>query len=306
MEMRSKKDIKQSQESLAPAEPSSLDTGLRQSVTIEGDLHSGHVRLPDGELFYQMRGHGEPLVFIHGFSLDSRMWAGQVEHFCRSYRTLCYDVRGFGKSSKPLTQFTHHEDLKSLLESLQLEKVHLVGFSMGGRIALNFALHYPDSVESLAVFASNLEGARFDLRFQPDPHDIEVTKRSWLSHELFSSLHRYPELQRVVAAMVNDYSGWHWKHASLENSPEVKTIDRLHEIETRTLVVVGDADVEHAQTIARTLNSGLPNVATHTIPDCGHMLTLEVPDTCSRLLEKHLHSQSFGEDQAPSLRAPEK
>ena len=99
--------------------------------------------------------------------------------------------------------------------------------------------------------------------------------------------------------MVNDYSGWHWQHTNLEEPLEIKTIDRLHEIQTRSLVVVGDADLEPTREIADTLTNGLPHVAGHTIPGCGHMVTLEAPDACNRLLEGHLRLQSFRPDRNP-------
>ena len=86
------------------------------------------------------------------------MWQPQVEFFAREFRTISYDVRGFGKSSLPTKAYRHEDDLCALLDHLAVDRAHVVGLSMGGQIAVNFALKYPDKVATLTLLDSALDG----------------------------------------------------------------------------------------------------------------------------------------------------
>lgn len=92
-------------------------------------------------LYYEVAGSGEPLVLIHGFSLDTRMWDDQFGVFSRSYQVIRYDVRGFGRSAVPEEDsYTHADDLKRLLEYLGISTPHLLGLSMGAVLPPNMRL----------------------------------------------------------------------------------------------------------------------------------------------------------------------
>src|SRR5579884_790829 len=96
------------------------------------------------DIYYEdTGGEGAPVVLIHGHSVDLRMWPAQVLALREAgYRVVRYDVRGHGRSSVPNEGYTwpvYAEDLRALLDTLDIGKAHLVGFSMGGGIALQFA-----------------------------------------------------------------------------------------------------------------------------------------------------------------------
>src|SRR4051794_14763103 len=112
-------------------------------------------------LFYAITGAGPPLTLIHGFSLDARMWDDQLAALAQRYRVLRYDARGFGRSAVPGSErYSHAEDLRALLEYLEIEHTALIGFSMGGGIAISVALAYPALVDALIVASSLLPGRR--------------------------------------------------------------------------------------------------------------------------------------------------
>ena len=96
---------------------------------------SGLVPVDGGKLYYEAAGTGEPLVFVHGFTLDARMWDDQWEGFSDRYRVVRYDVRGFGRSDLPSGLHGHHTDLRAVIDHLGLVRPHLVGLSMGGHRA---------------------------------------------------------------------------------------------------------------------------------------------------------------------------
>ena len=102
-------------------------------------------------LYYEAVGEGEPLVLVHAGIADSRMWEGQLTAFADRYRVIRYDMRGFGMTAMVDGPFSHHEDLRGLFDSLNVERVHLVGCSMGGGAALDFALEYPQRVGNLVL-----------------------------------------------------------------------------------------------------------------------------------------------------------
>ncbi|HEY1869603.1 MAG TPA: alpha/beta hydrolase, partial [Chitinophagaceae bacterium] len=86
------------------------------------DMHSSEENfypVPDGKLFFVKKGSGPPIVFLHGFGLDHRMWESQVDFFSAHFTCIAADLRGFGKSTVPTDQqYAHHEDLMVLLDFL--------------------------------------------------------------------------------------------------------------------------------------------------------------------------------------------
>jgi pimeloyl-ACP methyl ester carboxylesterase len=98
------------------------------------------------EMSYALCGKGKYLVLIHGFTDNLNMWYNQVPEFSKQYQVLTYDVRGFGQTEK--TQGPHSmdlfaDDLQGLLKALGLRSACVLGYSMGGRIALEFCMKYP-------------------------------------------------------------------------------------------------------------------------------------------------------------------
>src|SRR5205814_2538760 len=112
-------------------------------------------------LAYQITGSGVPVVLIHWYSLDTRMWEPQIDAFARTYQVIAYDVRGFGKSAPVGDEsYSSVDDLKGLLDFLRIEQAHFIGLSMGGGIASAFAAVHPTTVRSLVLVDSILWGYR--------------------------------------------------------------------------------------------------------------------------------------------------
>ena len=91
------------------------------------DTVSASVEINGAEMYYQLAGAGQPLVLIHAGIADHRMWDAQFSAFAERFRTVRYDLRGVGLSSMPAGPFSHHNDLKGLLEALDIDQAHLVG-----------------------------------------------------------------------------------------------------------------------------------------------------------------------------------
>src|SRR5690348_13398274 len=90
------------------------------------------------EVYHEVQGEGEPLLFIHGLGSGTRDWEYQVEHFSRSFRVIAYDLRGHGQSEKPAGPYTvplFAADASALLAALDVSSAHVVGVSLGGGVA---------------------------------------------------------------------------------------------------------------------------------------------------------------------------
>jgi 3-oxoadipate enol-lactonase len=115
-------------------------------------------RADGGCLQYATAGDGAPVVFVHGFGLDSSMWDPQWAAFAKRHRVIRYDMRGYGGSSVPEGAYSHTEDLLALIDFLGAHPAHLVGLSLGGRVALRVAAQHPEVVRSLTLADPALDG----------------------------------------------------------------------------------------------------------------------------------------------------
>src|SRR5262249_35833275 len=119
---------------------------------------SGSAPVNGTRLYYEIAGEGEPVVLLEGGQLDRRMWDDQFAAFSRKYRVIRFDVRGFGSSAARSGPYHSHEDLFALLEYLHIPSAHLVGLSLGGRIAIDLALTHPEKVLTLVLAGPGLSG----------------------------------------------------------------------------------------------------------------------------------------------------
>lgn len=117
------------------------------------------------ELFYEIEGDGVPIVMIHSGGVDSRVWKYMVPELAKSFKVITFDGRGTGRSPALQEPASLVEDLRKLLEHLGLDRVNLVGHSIGGQTATDFTLSYPSMVERLVVIAPSLTGYAYSQEF---------------------------------------------------------------------------------------------------------------------------------------------
>lgn len=251
-----------------------------------------------GQLDYELVGEGVPVVFLHGFSFDHRMWNPQVEELARRFQVIRYDMRGYGTSSIPDGTYSHSEDLAALLTSLSIEKAHVVGLSLGGAIAVDFAIAHPHRAISLVVVDAAIAGyprskgsSAEVLKSIARSDGIEAARQYWLSPEsLLATSLRKADVAQLVGQMVSQYSGWHLLNSDPGHGINPPAIDRLGEINVPTLVVVGEQDAADFQQMANALHLGIPDSMKALIPDAGHLPNLEQPEVFNRLLLNFLIS----------------
>ncbi len=238
-------------------------------------------------LYYEQAGTDYPLVLVHGFGLDGRMWDEQFAIFAQHFRVVRYDLRGFGQSSLPDQPYSHVDDLKSLLDYLSIEQAHLVGLSLGGAIAMEFAFRYPTAVSHLVLANSVLDGFRMSetwdnsvipLYTHGRAGDLAMAKHLWLSHSLFTPALQNERCREQLQQIVTDYSGWHWLHQDPGTGPTTPTIERLNEIQAPTLVIIGELDLPDFHLVTDMLQQQIPQAQKVILPGAGHMSNMESPE----------------------------
>src|SRR5712691_654653 len=133
---------------------------------------TGYANVKDGQLYYESVGTGQPLILVHAGVADSRMWDDQFQAFGQHYRTIRYDMRGFGKSTAAKGTYPHRQDLHALMAALGIERAILLGLSLGGEVILDFALDYPKMVEALIPVSAAPSG--FELQGLPPKYIPEL------------------------------------------------------------------------------------------------------------------------------------
>ena len=254
--------------------------------------------VPNGELYIEKMGMGKPLILIHAGFSDRRDWMHQINAFGEKYQTITYDQRGSGNSSTVTTAFSPADDLKAVIEHLKLEKVILVGHSIGGTIALDFALQYPDKVLGLVLVASGVNGYQWSKNYLDWMQSIWSTLQPEKMTELFLSAPFYAlgmqessiksEIETITKENFDKVLTWktfdvrdvHWFF------PEAHT--KLKNLKVPTFVVYGDKDSKDIQKIASILSQNIKNVKTNVIRGSDHLLNFEMPDKLNKLILEFL------------------
>lgn len=254
-------------------------------MTIGGNSVTGFAPVNGAQLFYEVSGSGDPLILIHGFGLDRRMWDNQFISFAQSYSTVRYDLRGFGKSSLPAQkEYSHHHDLHRLLMFLGINRAHVAGLSVGGRVAIDFALTYPSMVSSLVLADTVVHGYKFQNYTQEaiakaaKESGVEAGKQLWLDSDLFQTTMQYPEQARLLKEIIHDYSGWHFLNKNPWRPIEPPALQQLSKIGAPTLVLYGDHDLPDFQSLSKIVGETIPGARSVIIHGAGHMCNMEQPD----------------------------
>ncbi len=239
-------------------------------------------------LYYEVAGEGQPLVLVHGFSLDTRMWDAQFELLAQHYRVIRYDLRGFGKSALPSSaSYAHHQDLKALLDHLGIAQAYLLGLSLGGAITLEFTLAYPELTHALILVDTVLWGFQWSAEqsamdgaiwTRARESGVQAAKELWLDHPLFGPARKNPAAAPRLEQIVSDYSGWHLVHSDPGRAPDPPAARRLDQVHVPTLVIVGERDLPDFRRIADTCKQQIANARKVILPDAGHMSNMEAAD----------------------------
>ena len=247
-------------------------------------------------IYYERSGSGFPLFFLHAGIADSRMWQPQVAAFAEHFDVICPDARGFGQSELPATRWSPVADLLEMIEQLHLKPAHLVGCSMGGSIAIDFAIQYPERISKLVLVGTGVSGANFgkkypdlwtDVKAADEAGDLDALNQAEM--RLFLDGPKRPRgyvkqpLRDLFLSMNGTSLNNDWESAPTDdlNPPAA---ERLGEVTAPTLIVVGDKDVPTIDDAAELLMKSLPHARQVVIEDAAHLPNLEHPEEFNRLV----------------------
>jgi pimeloyl-ACP methyl ester carboxylesterase len=263
---------------------------------------SGVASVNGTRLAYEVAGAGPPLVFLHGFSLDRRMWSAQIDAFAARCSVVRYDLRGFGESGPATGElYSNVDDLAALLDHLGVERAHIVGLSMGGGVAVDFALTHPDRTRTLVAVDAAVNGWRWSAGWDAmvipvweagRAGDLDVARARWLTNPLFAPALEQPTVAAELREIIGSYSGWHWLDRSDgQRSPQPPAFQRLEAIAAPTLVVVGERDLPDFHACGEAMARRIPEARLALIPDAGHMANMENPTAFNDVVLRFLDEQ---------------
>lgn len=137
------------------------------------EVKSGFAAVNGAKLYYEVAGEGQPLVMVHAGIASSAQWDDQFAFFAKHYQVVRYDMRGFGQSQPAPDDYQRHEDLRGVMDFLNIDHAILMGSSMGGGAAMNFALDYPERADALIMVGSGPSGFSYP-EWSPSPLDEEM------------------------------------------------------------------------------------------------------------------------------------
>jgi len=247
------------------------------------------------KLYYEEVGKGRPIVFLHGFTLDRRMWRRQVEYFKASHRVIVYDSRGHGRSGCPESDYARADrvrDLKGLVDALRLESFHLVGLSMGGATALGYAIDFPDTLRSLTLVDTAAGGYQPPKRYR-DMREVALTlgveeaRRRWMKGSLFYYASKDPALKDELAEMMRGHCGALWTDPNRGKYKDRDDVALSVTIDLPTMIFAGEKD-KYFIPLAKTLHENIRHSEIDIVPGIGHMLNMEAPQRFNYRLKQFI------------------
>ncbi|MGH7878457.1 MAG: alpha/beta fold hydrolase [Candidatus Binataceae bacterium] len=255
------------------------------------------------ELAYEIRGEGTPLVMIHGGQGDQTMFADLAAAFTPRFRVLTFDQRGSGLSDKPDMDYSiamFADDTAALMDHAGFAAAHILGVSMGGMIAQEFALRHLSMIRALVLGcttsggpkAIRLAGDALAATYSTRPMSAEERGRA-LAEAAFTRgyLERHPE---VIVAMIAMRRARPLDPVALGNRMKAAfkhdTYDRLARITCPTLVITGRDDALISSENSRLLAAQIPGAQLEILEPAGHCFWLEQPEHAAKTIGRFLDS----------------
>jgi 3-oxoadipate enol-lactonase len=249
-------------------------------------------------LYYETHGQGQPLVFIHGLGSSTKDWENQIPVFADKYQVIAFDLRRHGQSEKPEGPYTipmFAADLAGLLNALKIDSAHIVGISLGGAVAFQFALDYPEMVKSLTIVnsAPTLGGT-------PEQAKQEIDRRVGIVQQFGMKAMG----QNLAPALFPDPNHGNLRETFVErwaaNDPKAyieatrsmlgwDVTDQLPKIQCPVLILAADQDYGPVA-VKEAYAKLLPNARLEVVPNTHHAVPIERPEEFNTVLAQFLDS----------------
>lgn len=262
------------------------------------------IKLADTELYCHDEGRGGPLVLVHGFPLDHRMWSHQIRAFRKTHRVLAPDLRGFGQSADPpeewdtITMAQLADDLAALLDAMAVESpIIFCGLSMGGYVGFEMFQRHRDRLGHLVLCDTRADNDLPEVakgreimaqRLESEGTGFVVES---MPARLFApeTIHQATDAFQSTCRSIRDTSPRGAAAAARGMAVRKDFSSQLTEIDLPTLVVCGQYDAISTPDEMRSIASEIPAARFCELPDAGHMAPLENPDAFNLVLAEFLN-----------------
>lgn len=257
--------------------------------------------LGDYKFYYREEGEENSdngtILFLHGFTLDSRMWQNEIDEFSQSYHVIALDFKGHGQSDAPTSGYTRKErveDLKRYLDCLNLKDIHVVGLSYGGTTGLGLALKYPEYLKSLTLVSSAAAGYKLSPKIGKIDEiakkvSVETAKARWIKTSLSYYREDQKDIRDFVKMMMDDHSGAIWADPKRGSYPQEDDLSKVSQIKLPVNIIVGEEDKLFV-TLGEKLHQKIKGSKYRVLKNTGHLVNLENPTEFQSCLGQFLSS----------------
>lgn len=225
-----------------------------------------------------------PIVFIHGVGLTYEIWQPQLDFF-RDYSNLSYDILGHGKSSLTRQNISFDdfsEQLVDLIDELKIEKIHLVGFSIGSLIARNFATKYSKRLQSLILLGSIYKRSEqqqkiVNERFNQAKKELKLSRQALKRWFTDKYLENNPNTYEKISSILSENNMANFLKV-YELFVRHKNDENFEKIQTKTLVMTGEHDIGSTIEMSQQLNNIIKGSELKIIKDGKHLCGIECAD----------------------------
>lgn len=243
------------------------------------------------DLYYEVNGEGQPIILITG-GADVRNWKFVAPLLAKQYKVVAFDGRGSGKSPSPVEDVNYVEDLLSLLDHLRINQATLIGHSMGGQLATDFALKYPGRVLKLVLLAPGLSGFNYSMEVEENMKkiheaapDIDKMVELLLSDSSYRIVTGSPHRNLMVQMFSHHMKRmFEWPPVKM-NWSQPPAIERLGKLTAKTLLIIGKEDSPDNFRVANYFRKQT-DARLIEIPGADHMVNLTHPE---RLCHQIIH-----------------
>ena len=277
-------------EPIAPAAAPRSPWARQEMVAVEG-----------GSLWVERVGEGEPVVLIHDGIVHAVGWDVVLPALSSLFEVIRYDRRGYGRSTAPTAPFSHLADLEAVVRSAGAGRVHLVGSSSGGGLAIDYALAHPEGVASLTLVGAVVSGFPYTRHMQTrggrltagTRADPVEARRYWSTVDPYFAAPDSKAAHERIAAVLEAFPH------NLNPDPgrfavyPPPALPRLASMSVPTLVLAGEHDIPDVHAHAGAIAAGIPNARREVLAGCGHVPYLEQPEEFVSTVVSFVQSASF-------------
>lgn len=251
------------------------------------------------ELYIEEKGQGEPVILLHGFPLDHRMWQSQVDALSSKYRVITPDLRGMGQSDVPVTNISidqYADDILIMMDKMDIQKAALGGFSMGGYVAFALLRKAPERFTAL-IFANTRPEAdgpearknRMNMAVALYDKGAAAAKDAMLPKLLTEETAKeQPALVESLSEVMASMPAEGLVHASLAMAFRPDSVELLSLISVPTLVIAGEKDPVAPPDVMRKMAEAISGASFHVIPAASHLAPMEKSEAFNALLLEFL------------------